>query len=347
MIEADNGNITISDNLEADCDDFIFSMSEAKLCHLPEWTKMVEMVFGHKGHYLVARKNNTVCGILALSHIRSRLFGNRLVSQAFSDYGGPLTKSPEVLESLYNRAIELANSYGCNSIEFRNTVTMPQNLHARTDKICMHLPLTPDHEIVWKGLRPQIRNRIRQAEKKGIRITNGRNELLKDFYRLWTIRMHQLGTPCYPRRLFSSILETFPNNSRIFLAHSGNKVAAAFFVYTFNGFAHSRWGASLREYDSLSPNYLLNWSAIEFFCNSGINWFDFGRSTAGSSQHTFKKRWGAQTVQLNWQYWTRPGEQLNLIKPDNPKYQRKTELWKHLPLSLTRFLGPKVSRCLP
>lgn len=347
MISANIENITISDNLDADCDDFIFSMSEAKLCHLPEWTKMVETVFGHKGHYLVACENNTVCGILALSYVRSRLFDNRLVSQAFSDYGGPLTKNPAVLESLYNRAIDLANSYGCKSIEFRNTVVIPQNLHARTDKICMHLPLISDHETVWKGLRPQIRNRIRQAKKKGIRITNGRNELLNDFYRLWTIRMHQLGTPCYPRRLFSSILETFPNNSRIFLAHSGDNIAAAFFVYTFNGFAHSRWGASLREYDSLSPNYLLNWSAIEFFCNSGIKCFDFGRSTAGSSQHTFKKRWGAQTVQLNWQYWIRPGEQLNLIKPDNPKYQRKTELWKRLPLSLTRFLGPKVSRCLP
>jgi len=163
----------------------------------------------------------------------------------------------------------------------------------------------------------------------------------------WTIRMHQLGTPCYPRRLFSSILEAFPNNSRIFLAHSGDNIVAAFFVYTFNGFVHSRWGAPLREYDSLSPNYLLNWSAIKFYCNSGMKWFDFGRSTAGSSQHTYKKRWGAQTVQLNWQYLTRPGEQLSLIKPDNSKYQRKTEIWKRLPLSLTRFLGPKVSCGLP
>src|SRR4030042_196613 len=163
MISADIKNITINYNLDADCDDFILSMSEAKLCHLPEWTKMVDMAFGHKGHYLVARENNTVCGVLALSYVRSRLFGNRLVSQAFSDYGGPLTMNPAALESLYDRAIDLANSYGCKSIEFRNTVAMPQALHTRTDKICMHLPLTSDQEIVWKSLRPQIRNRIRQA----------------------------------------------------------------------------------------------------------------------------------------------------------------------------------------
>jgi FemAB-related protein (PEP-CTERM system-associated) len=347
MISADISNITVSDNLDANCADFIRAIPNARLCHSPEWVKMVEKVFGHKGHYFVAHENGEICGVLPLSYVRSRLFGNRLVSQAFSDYGGPLAINPETINALYKSAIDLAKKYGCKSIEFRNTTAMPYDLHLRTDKVCMHLPLAPDPEIVWKGLRPQIRNRIRQAEKEGIIITNGRAELLDDFYRLWTIRMRELGTPCYSRRLFSAILDTFPNDSRIFLAHSGDKIAAAFFVYNFNGCAHSRWGAALREFDSLSPNYLLNWNAIEFYCKAGMKIFDFGRSTEGSGQHTFKKRWGATTIQLNWQYWTAPSEQLNMVKQDDKKYQRKTEMWKRLPLVVTRILGPKLSCGLP
>ena len=209
------------------------------------------------------------------------------------------------------------------SVEFRNMTAMPYNIYIRNDKVCMHLPLVSDTEVVWKGLRPQIRNRIRLAEKEGITITNGRAELLDDFYKLWTTRMRELGTPCYSRKLFSAILDTYPNDSRIFLAHSSGKIAAAFFVYCFNGCVHSRWGAALREYDALSPNYLLNWFAIEFYCKQGMKMYDFGRSTEGSGQHTFKKRWGAQTIKLNWQYWTDPSEQLNIVKQDNKKYQKK------------------------
>jgi len=340
-------NISVNVGSDKQCEQFVRNFAEARLCHLPVWTEMVENLFGHKGYYLVARDNGVVCGVLPLSHVRSKLFGYHFVSQPFSDYGGPLTKSPEVTETLYEHAIELVNQYKCDYIEFRNTVAIPQEMHLRTDKICMHLPLAKEPEVVWTGLRPQIRNRIRQAEKSGIIVTNGHIEMLDDFYRLWTIRMRELGTPCYSRELFRGILETFKDNSRIFLAHSGYKVAAAFFVYTFNGCVHSRWGATLREFDSLSPNYLLNWSAIEYYCKAGMSLFDFGRSTVGSGQHTFKKRWGAQPVQLNWQYWIRPGKSLNLAKPDVPKYRRKAEIWKKVPLVVTRIIGPRISCSLP
>jgi len=340
-------SISVYEGSDEQCDQFVRSIAEAKLCHLSEWTKMVENLFGHKGHYLVARDNGVVCGVLPLSHVRSRLFGSRFVSQPFSDYGGPLTTSPAASEALYQNAIELANQCECDYIELRNTIAMPQELHLRTDKICMHLPLASDPEVVWKGLRPQIRNRIRQAEKSGISVINGHREMLDDFYRLWTIRMRELGTPCYSRGLFRGILETFKDNSRIFLALSDGKVAAVLFTYAFNGCAHTRWGAALREYDSISPNYLVNWSAIEYYCRAGMRWFDFGRSTVGSGQHTFKKRWGTRPVPLNWQYWIRPGRKLNLVKPDAPKYRKKAEIWKRIPLTVTRVIGPHISCSLP
>lgn len=340
-------NITVSDYVDTKCSDFVRSIPDARLCHLPEWTTMIEDIFGHKGHYLVARDNGIVCGILPLTHIRSRLFGSRLISQPFSDYGGPLVWNAAATDALYKRAVELAINCDCETIELRNTAVMPYEMHLRTDKVCMHLPLASDSELVWKGLRPQIRNRIRQAEKSGITITNGGYELLNDFYRLWTIRMRELGTPCYSRKLFSAILNTFPSNSRIFLAHSNGQVAAALLALAFNDCAFTRWGAALREYDSLSPNYLLNWSAVEFYCRAEIKWFDFGRCTAGSGQYTFKKRWGAKKVQLNWQYWTRPGCELSLPQQDSPKYKKKVDMWKKLPLWATRLIGPVISRSLP
>jgi FemAB-related protein (PEP-CTERM system-associated) len=314
---------------------------------MPAWTQMVEDAFGHKGYYLVARDNDRVCGVLPLVHVRSRFFGNRLVSQPFSDYGGCLAKSPAAADALYQYAVDVAKSCRCESVELRNTTPLPYDLHVRTDKLSMCLPLLPDSQEVWKGLRHKTRNRVRKAEREGFTVVSGGQELLDEFYRAWTIRMRELGTPCYPRRLFTSIMETFPDDSRIFLAVVGGVTAAVLFAYTFNGRVQCSWGAALRGYDGAGPNYILNWGAIEYYCAHGMTVYDFGRSTVGSGQHTFKQRWGATPIDLHWQYWTPPGKDLHLVKPDDPRFRKKTEMWKKLPLGVTRVLGPRISCSLP
>lgn len=330
-----------------ECDDFVRGSSDAKLCHMPAWTFMIQDLFGHKGFYLVAREEGTICGILPLMQIRSRLFGNRMVSQAFSNYGGPLIDGASALDALYKRAVELAIEHKCDSIEFRNTEPLAYDLLLREDKVCMHLPLASHPEEVWRSFRPEIRNRVRKAEKSGIVSLSGGSELLDDFYRVWTVRMHQLGTPCYPKRLFESILEMFAQNSRIFLVCLDGATIGAGFFYCFNGLAQCRWAATLSEYNKLSPNNLLYWSAIREYCQMGANCFDFGRSTVDSPQYEFKRRWGAKVCKLFYQYWTRPGHTLSLAKPDNPKYKKKVELWKKLPLWATRLAGPYISHNLP
>jgi serine/alanine adding enzyme len=330
-----------------ECDDFVRRMPDAKLCHLFAWAQNVVRPLGHKTFHLVARENDTVRGILPLTLIRSRLFGNRMISQAFSNYGGPLVENDAALSVLYERAVELSEEYECESMEFRNIEPLPYDLHQRTDKVTMCLELSPDPAELWKQLRPQIRNRIRKAEKAGLVITTGGLELLNDFYRIWTRRMHQLGTPCYSRKLFSAVLKTFPDDSRIFMVHLNGAPVGGLFVYGFNGLAQSRWGAVLTEYNDISPNYLLNWAAMQYFSAAGLKLFDFGRSTVDSGQHIFKKRWGAEQIPLAYQYWTRPGHALSIAKPDNPKYAARVEAWKKLPLWFTRLAGPYISCSLP
>lgn len=339
--------VDICDSYNSECDQFVQQIPTAKLCHLSAWNEMVKRTFGHKSLYLVAREGGTVFGVLPLTHIRSRLFGDRIISQAFSNYGGPLTKSLAASKALCKRAVELATENGCESLELRNIDPVPYDFYLRTDKISMHLPLTSDVTELWRSLRPQIRNRVRKAEKSGIVTVSGGLELLKDFYRIWTIRIHQLGTPCYPRKLFIGIMEAFPDNCRIFLARLNNATVGAQFVYCFNGLVEVRWGACLAKYNHLAPFSLLFWSVAKHYCETKAKWLDFGTSTVNSSQYEFKKRWGATPIQLHYQYWTRPGHELSLVKPDNPKYWNKIEMWKKLPLWMTRLIGPQISRNLP
>ncbi len=339
--------VSVLDSSSSACTEFLQRAPQAKLCHTPAWTRMVESTFGHQGYYLVARENSHVVGVLPLMYVRSRLFGNRLVSQPFSDYGGPLADSTAALDALYRRAVDIAEDLRCESVELRNVTPLPYELHVRSDKISMCLPLMPDAQDVWKGLRHKTRNRIRKAERAGFSVVSGGQDLLDEFYRVWTIRMHELGTPCYPRRLFGSIMAMFPDESRIFLATVGGVTAAVLFTYTFKGRVQCSWGAALRGYDGAGPNYMLNWKAIEYYCANGMTLYDFGRSTVGSGQHTFKQRWGATPVELCWQYWTPNGQRPVIVRPEDPRYQRKVEMWRRMPLWLTRIVGPVVSRALP
>ncbi len=340
-------NVSILEYPDFECDNFVRGMPGAKLCHMPAWANMLERTFGHREFYLVTRDGGEICGVLPLTQVRSRFFGNRMISQAFSTYGGPLVKTPAALDILYKRAVELATECGCESIEFRNIEPIPYDLPLCTDNVCMYIPLPPDPDELWKSLRHQIRNRIRKAEKAGIRVDSGGLELLDDFYHVWTIRMHQFGTPCYPRKFFAGIMETFPSKSWIFLARLNDLTVGTLFVHHFNGLAQSRWGATLTEYDRMSPNYLLNWAAMKHYCEVGMKCFDFGRSRIDSSQYTFKKRWGTKLVQLHYQYWMRDGHELSLVRPENPKYRKRIEAWKKMPLFVTRLVGPYISRNLP
>ncbi|MEN6428927.1 MAG: FemAB family XrtA/PEP-CTERM system-associated protein [Phycisphaerales bacterium] len=339
-------NVEILDGPSVECEDYVRREAQARLCHTPSWSRMVEKVFGHRGYYLVARDQGGIRGVLPLTHVRSRLFANRMISQAFSDYGGPLVSVPDALEPLYRRAVEIAGQVRCPSIEFRNVVALPYDVESRTDKVAVLLPLTDDPQGVWASLGHKTRNRIRKAEKEGFVVKSGGPELLDEFYRAWTIRMHQLGTPCYARKLFAGIMQSFPAESRIFVATLRDVTAAVLFVCAFGEWAQSCWGTALREYDSAGPNYILNWMAIEHYCRQGCKWFDFGRSTVGSSQFEFKRRWGGTVTQLYYQYWTAPGHALSPVRPDNPRYQGLVHAWRKLPLSLTRFAGPLISRSL-
>lgn len=328
------------------CTDFVRRQRDARICHLPAWSAMLERAFGHRAIYLVARQENAVSGVLPLLHIRSRLFGNRMVSTGFTDYGGPLAENEEALRALFDAAAEAARQAGCRQIEFRNIHPMPFDLPRRSDKMTMLLPLTENPEDLWKALDPKVRNQVRKPEKAGLTVESGGVERIEEFYPVYAVRMRELGTPAYAKRALRSLGESFPDESRIFVVRQGPLVIGAALTLCFNGIVEIPYAATLVSHNHLSPNNLLYWRILEHHCRQKARVFDFGRCTVGSSTHRFKKQWGPEPLPLSYQYWVGPGEELAVLSPDSPRYRRKVELWRRLPLWLTNCLSPAISRDL-
>jgi len=339
--------ISLTDGADIACDEYVRHTIEGGLEHLPVWGSMVERIFGHRSMYLAARDGASVVGVLPMTLVRSRVFGDKLVSQAFANYGGPLSHDLDVQCGLLDEAVRLAKEVKCRHVEFRCMHPLPYPLDTRADKVTCLLTLPADPATLWNSLDCKVRNQVRKAEKAGLVTTEGGAEHLDAFYDVWTRRMSQLGTPCYARKLFSAIMDTFPQCCRVFLVHCGEVTVGGAFVYCFKGRAQIRWASTHVTYNSLCPNQLLYWAVMKHYCEAGADCFDFGRTTVDSGQHRFKKQWGAETIPLHYQYWVHPEGKVSLVRPDSPKYRMAVQVWKRLPLWLSRIIGPHVSAGLP
>jgi lipid II:glycine glycyltransferase (peptidoglycan interpeptide bridge formation enzyme) len=107
------------------------------------------------------------------------------------------------------------------------------------------------------------------------------------------------------------------------------------------------WASSLREHRPLSPNMLLYWAMIESAIAGGATVFDFGRSSRDGGTHLFKRQWGAEDVPLHWEYILLTKDVLPDQGASNPRLELFIRAWKHLPVGVSRWLGPRVIRNVP
>ena len=330
------------------CDAFVAKQRGGKLEHTSVWCSMIQETFGHHFFYIKAEDSGGICGVLPLVHIKSKLFGNRLTSQAFSNYGGPVYSNSNCLDAMYEKAFILGGETRCDTIEFRNTEACEDDsILTYTNKITMFLDLPEDSGTLWKGFNCKVRNQVRKAEKSGVNIISGGEELLNDFYAIWTVRMRELGTPAYSKHLFQNIIRFFRGHTKIYLAKIGDIIVGGGFVYEYNGFVQIRWASTLLQHNKSCPNNLLYWSIMKDYCDKGATCFDFGRCSVDSGTYKFKKQWGSKEIPLYYQYWLPSGSLLSIANTGNPKYTKKIEIWKRLPLWTTRIMGPYISRNLP
>src|SRR6266705_1307043 len=83
---------------------FVEACPEATFFHRIGWKDVIEEVFGHKTHFMVAERAGRLVGILPLAEIRSLLFGNGLVSLPFCAYGGTAVVVDEARSELHRSA---------------------------------------------------------------------------------------------------------------------------------------------------------------------------------------------------------------------------------------------------
>lgn len=338
-------------------DKYAFGHPDSIAYHLFSWKIIIEKTYGHKTFYLAAFDNgskNILTGILPLIHLKHFLFGNSLISIPFFDMGGILADNDETEKALLDEAIKLGKWLNVDSIEFRHTnkhdcfskVKLSNSMRyaVKNHKVRMLLELPESSKALITSFKSKLRSQIKKSIKMGLESKIGGMELLDDFYKVFLTNMRDLGSPVHSKKLMQRVMELFNKHSRIMIVHKDEKPCAASIIFGFKDILENPWSSSLRQYSRLSPNMLLYWRMLEYACDNGYKYFDFGRSTPDEGTYRFKQQWGAIPHPLFWQYLCLNDKFVDEERSENSRFNIAIHCWQKLPVPVTAILGPMIRK---
>jgi FemAB-related protein (PEP-CTERM system-associated) len=326
-------------------DSFVDACPEATFFHRAGWRDVIETIFRHRSHYLLAERGRDIVGVLPLAEVRSRLFGHALVSLPFAVYGGPAALDAESRNALIDAASEMAGSLGVEHLELRNRdvhrVDWPrQELYATFRK-----HIAPDVDSNLQAIPRKQRAMVRKGIKHGLR-----SELDTDarrFFALYTDNMHRHGTPALSLRYFERLLTLFPAASEVLTVvdHAGNPLSSVLSFY-FRDEVLPYYAGDTVAAREVAANDFKYWELMRRACERGVRLFDYGRSKRGTGAFDFKKNWGFEPAPLAYEYRLLGRKAIPQNNPLNPKYRAFIALWRRMPRSLANALGPAIVRNL-
>jgi FemAB-related protein (PEP-CTERM system-associated) len=325
-------------------DAFIADRPEATYAHLLGWATVFTEALGHRWHGLLLERGSELEGVLPLVRVRSRIFGDYLMSMPFINYGGPVG-SEDARRTLTEASREMAAELGVGLLELRNRLPLEDGLTRSDRKVTVLLDLPDDPEALWGELKAKVRSQVRRPMKEGMTALFGSDQL-DAFYEVFSRNMRDLGTPVLPRRLFESMRDRLREHFVMCVIQHEGKPVAAGAGFTFGREFELTWASSLREANKLAPNMLLYWSLMEECVRREMSVFNFGRCTPGGGTHKFKLQWGGRDEPMPWSQWSPTGIAAT-PSPDSAKFRAAVAAWQRLPLPVADFLGPFLSRSIP
>jgi FemAB-related protein (PEP-CTERM system-associated) len=314
------------------------------LAHAPEWADVILRAYGHSPLYLAAEDNAGRRAMLPAFIIKRPLVGPVVTSMPFLDGGGPLGPA-DLVEPLITRLVEEAGRAGARHVELRCSHKLAiATASPMEHKVNLVLGLPHDPDVVWHRLDRGTRSQIRKAERSGLSVEFGGAEHVDTFYSIFASRMRELGSPVHAKEFFEATVAGFGDRARVAIVRKGSLPIGGLIALATGNALTVPWASCLSEYLSTCPNMLLYWETIRAGCRDGFGRFDFGRSTRGSGTYRFKRQWGAEEQPLFW--YTIPVEDPARTRSHETSRSTFISVWRHLPLGLTRLLGPCVRKYL-
>lgn len=328
----------------ADWDRFVMSCPEATFFHLSAWRSLMEEVFGHRTHFLLARRGGQVVGVLPLAQVKSVLFGHALVSLPFCVYGGAVGE-PEAVVALEVEADKLGQTLGVQHLEMRNIAPRHADWPRQDLYVTFRKPILPDEEANMLAIPRKQRAMVRKGIKNGL--TSHLDGDVERFFALYADNVLRHGTPALPKRFFQCLRQMFGEQCQVLtVTDVGGKALSSVLTFRFRNEVLPYYAGDDFAARDLAANDFKYWELMRRACAEGYTLFDYGRSKIGTGPWSFKKNWGFEPQPLSYEYRLYKREAIPQNNPMNPKYRAFIALWRRLPIGVANALGPHIVRNL-
>lgn len=328
-------------------DRFVLSHPEAAFFHQSAWKRVMEKTYGYAARYFYAECEGRIVGIAPAFLISNWVMGRCLISLPFAVYGGVCAENEEIRQALTEHLERFAEMDRVEYLELRDRKgdVLP-GYHANPRYATFTMPLQADTEALYNALPKDIRYMVRKGEKAGLTVRRGFDQL-EAFYALMTLNLRRLGTPTFPRKLFESLAREYPGQVELLLVYSNGIPFAGGMIFLFRGSAQPYYVGAREDAKAVAANDFLWWQMIKYAAETGCTEFDFGRSKLHSGNYDFKRKWKPHIENLAYQVRLVQRKTVPNFSPTNAKFELATNIWKRLPLGITRVLGPRVVRWFP
>jgi len=331
-------------NLNENWDKYVNEHPHGSFFHLSGWKKVIEQAYGHETVYLMALENNRIVGVLPLGYIRSRLFGNALISNPFCVYGGAIADNDEIHMKLISVAEKIAITRQVDYLELRNREAINTDWPVKELYVTFRKKIDPDPEVNMLAIPRKQRAMVRKGIKAGL--VSEIQDDVDTFFKIYSTSVRNHGTPVFPKRYFSSLKSVFGNQCEIRVVSKADHPISAVMSFYFRDQVLPYYGGGTLEARQYKAFDFMYWEVMKSACQQNIRIFDYGRSKLGTGSYSFKKNWGFEPTPLPYQIRLIKSQKMPDISPLNAKYQIFIKAWKHLPLSVANTIGPWLARSL-
>lgn len=185
-------------------------------------------------------------------------------------------------------------------------------------------------EELMESFHSKTRYNIRVAERKGVEIKLCGNEAVGDFSDIMLETGVRDGFVVRNREYFENMLKNLGENCRLYMAYSEGTPIAGTLAIHYGDKVWYLYGASSNKYRNLMPNYLLQWSMIQWAVELGCKIYDFRGVSGDLSEdnplyglYRFKKGFNGDFVEFAGEYDYIFNKPVNfLIEKGEPIYRK-------------------------
>ncbi len=324
---------------------YVNQSNDSTFFHLAQWQTIFDKVLGHRSYYLMAKAGNDVVGVFPLMNVKSKLFGNALISVPFGVYGGAIANDESIYKVSSERAVKLANELGVDYVEVREqqeAAVASMDWQEKGLYVTFQKELFDTEEENFKAIPRKQRAVVRKGIDYGLISEWDTNA--ERFYAMYSGSVRNLGTPVLSKKYYQALLDTFGDKCRVLTILDKGVPVSSVLNFYFKNQVLPFYGGGPAQARVCKANDFMCWELMRLSVAQGVKVFDFGRSKDGAGSYRFKKHWGFSPEPLHYRFHLVNAKSIPDLSLTNPKYQLAIKIWQKMPLPMTHIVGPMIAR---